>query len=90
MIGLQLFRNVDVASLEPRTSRDSRDKVIVPLMKNENLRLKYLNPMGYMRFGRLLEDLDTFSGLSSSSLNYRLRLLMQEIDHAKGMSGGHP
>lgn len=41
---------------------DSYDEVLVPLGDDEVLREKYINYMGGVRVGRILEDMDIFSG----------------------------
>lgn len=53
---------MDAASLEPRGMGDSWAQALLPLSANPALRLKYLNLLGHIRFGKILEDLDTFAG----------------------------
>ncbi|KAI8514049.1 Acyl-coenzyme A thioesterase 9, mitochondrial [Branchiostoma belcheri] len=47
--------------LTPRRSADSRQQAVIPLSTNERLREKYINFFKGIRFGRILEDLDTFA-----------------------------
>ncbi|XP_071514501.1 acyl-coenzyme A thioesterase 9, mitochondrial-like isoform X1 [Panulirus ornatus] len=47
--------------LPSRTMKDSWDCAIIPLGSDERLREKYVNFMGGVRIGRLLEDLDVFA-----------------------------
>ncbi|XP_035692584.1 acyl-coenzyme A thioesterase 9, mitochondrial-like [Branchiostoma floridae] len=47
--------------LTPRRSAESRQQVVIPLATNEPLREKYINFFKGIRFGRILEDLDTFA-----------------------------
>lgn len=48
---------------KPRRMQDSYDRVLLPLRTDEKLREAYLNPYYYLRFGMVLEDLDTFAGM---------------------------
>ena len=41
---------------------DSFRKAIIPLGSNPRLKEKYINYYNGIRFGRILEDLDTFAG----------------------------
>lgn len=41
---------------------DSYNEVIIPIGADEILREKYINYNGGIRFGRIMEDLDTFAG----------------------------
>lgn len=47
--------------LVARSMEDSWDRVVLPLASQPHLRHAYLNHMGYVRFGKILEDLDTFA-----------------------------
>ncbi|KAG1708488.1 Acyl-coenzyme A thioesterase 9, mitochondrial [Nymphon striatum] len=47
--------------LPPRKMKDSYDECFIPLSNNINLREKYVNHRGGVRFGRILEDLDLFA-----------------------------
>jgi hypothetical protein len=53
---------VDAKTLEPRSMSVSHDRVAIPLGTDPDLRLQYINWMGFVRFGMILEDLDTFAG----------------------------
>ncbi|XP_070213082.1 acyl-coenzyme A thioesterase 9, mitochondrial-like isoform X3 [Littorina saxatilis] len=46
-----------------RTMTDSYQEVIIPLGQDQEVRQKYLTSMQGFRFGRILEDMDTFAGL---------------------------
>lgn len=41
---------------------DSYNEAIIPIGADEILREKYINFYGGIRFGRIMEDLDTFGG----------------------------
>eukprot|EP00918_Siedleckia_nematoides_P020110 GHVU01042878.1.p1 GENE.GHVU01042878.1~~GHVU01042878.1.p1 ORF type:complete len:434 (+),score=29.76 GHVU01042878.1:167-1468(+) len=43
--------------------KDSLQSALIPLGSNEDLRRKYLNSHNLVRFGRILEDMDTMAGL---------------------------
>lgn len=45
-----------------RTMRESYISAIIPLSTSVDLQDKYISFMGNVRLGRLLEDLDIFSG----------------------------
>jgi len=47
--------------LPARKMMDSYDEAVIPLGEDETLRDKYINYMGGVRFGRILEDMDVFS-----------------------------
>ncbi|XP_032828007.1 acyl-coenzyme A thioesterase 9, mitochondrial [Petromyzon marinus] len=55
--------------LEPRSMKDSYQEVLLPLGSEIRLHEKYLNFHKGVRFGRILEDLDTFSVLISYTHN---------------------
>lgn len=48
--------------LPARHMRDSYREVIIPLGQDHNVRDKYISFVKGMRFGRILEDLDSFAG----------------------------
>lgn len=50
------------ADLPIRTMSDSYNEAIIPIGADEILREKYINFYGGIRFGRIMEDLDTFGG----------------------------
>lgn len=52
-----------VTSLTPRRMTDSRGKALLNLGSDLTLRGQYVNFFGSVRFGRILEDLDTFAGV---------------------------
>ncbi|KAH8306373.1 hypothetical protein KR018_009320, partial [Drosophila ironensis] len=47
--------------LEPRTMRDSHTRAILPLGSSEVIRERYINHLGRVRLGRLMEELDMFA-----------------------------
>ena len=47
-----------------RHMKDSYQEVIIPLGQDPVVREKYISFMKGLRFGRILEDLDTFAGLA--------------------------
>ncbi|VDN26739.1 unnamed protein product [Gongylonema pulchrum] len=54
-----------VEKQESRTMSDSRDRVLIPLRSkrhDKQFHTKYINWRHLVRFGMLLEDLDTFAG----------------------------
>ncbi|XP_070800171.1 acyl-coenzyme A thioesterase 9, mitochondrial isoform X2 [Pituophis catenifer annectens] len=51
------------AELPPRKMKDSYIDVILPLGSQPEIREKYLNMQNTVRFGRILEDLDSLGGL---------------------------
>lgn len=53
------------SDLPIRTMSDSYSEAIIPVGTDEVLREKYINFSGGIRFGRILEDLDTFGVLIS-------------------------
>ncbi|XP_071168877.1 acyl-coenzyme A thioesterase 9, mitochondrial-like isoform X2 [Mytilus edulis] len=53
------------SDLPTRTISDSYTEAMIPVGTDEILREKYINFYGGMRFGRILEDLDTFAVLIS-------------------------
>lgn len=53
------------ADLPIRTMSDSYNEAIIPIGADEILREKYINFYGGIRFGRIMEDLDTFGVLIS-------------------------
>ncbi|KHN86298.1 Acyl-coenzyme A thioesterase 9, mitochondrial [Toxocara canis] len=55
------IRSVDVTKLKAHTMNESRDSVLIPLGSEPKIRLQYKNFTGLVRFGKLLEDLDTFA-----------------------------
>lgn len=57
---MQLPRSQD--ELPARSMRDSYRWARIPLGSDAQLREKYVNFHNQVRFGRLLEDLDTMSG----------------------------
>ncbi|KHN86308.1 Acyl-coenzyme A thioesterase 9, mitochondrial [Toxocara canis] len=54
-------RSVDVSELGAHTMNESRDSVLIPLGNEPDIRLQYVNIKKCVRFGKLLEDLDTFA-----------------------------
>ena len=50
------------AELPGRRMADSYDEAYIPLGKDLALREKYINYMGGVRTGRLMEDIDVFAG----------------------------
>ncbi|VDM39559.1 unnamed protein product [Toxocara canis] len=52
---------VDVSELGAHTMNESRDSVLIPLGNEPDIRLQYVNIKKCVRFGKLLEDLDTFA-----------------------------
>jgi len=48
---------------------DSIDSVIIPLGSQPDIRLQYVNNINVTRFGKILEDLDTFAGIFSTRLH---------------------
>lgn len=48
--------------LEPRSMQDSFTSAIIPLSQDLDLQDKYISFLGYVRLGRLLEDMDIFAG----------------------------
>ncbi|CAF1617942.1 unnamed protein product [Adineta ricciae] len=58
----QLTDQISVSSnLTPRTIAESYDEAIIPLASNIKLRERYVNFENKVRFGRILEDLDTIA-----------------------------
>uniref|UniRef100_A0A0M3IR05 HotDog ACOT-type domain-containing protein n=1 Tax=Ascaris lumbricoides TaxID=6252 RepID=A0A0M3IR05_ASCLU len=54
-------RSVDISKLGAHTMNQSRDSAIIPLGSEPQIRLQYVNFTELVRFGKLLEDLDTFA-----------------------------
>uniref|UniRef100_A0A915AKY9 HotDog ACOT-type domain-containing protein n=1 Tax=Parascaris univalens TaxID=6257 RepID=A0A915AKY9_PARUN len=54
-------RSVDISKLEAHTMNESRDSAVIPLGSEPQIRLQYINFTELVRFGKLLEDLDTFA-----------------------------
>ncbi|VDK65288.1 unnamed protein product [Anisakis simplex] len=50
---------------------ESRDSIAIPLGSEPSLRLQYMNYKNFVRFGKLLEDLDTFAVWISYKHNQR-------------------
>ncbi|KAK7483194.1 hypothetical protein BaRGS_00025598 [Batillaria attramentaria] len=53
----------DQKDLPMRRMQDSYQEVIIPLGQDYQVREKYITFMKGLRFGRIMEDLDTFAGL---------------------------
>jgi len=51
-----------IEELPARSMQDSFSSAIIPLSKNPMLQDKYINFRGFVRLGRLLEDMDYFAG----------------------------
>lgn len=49
-------------SIAARSSSDSFDKVLLPFGSDPVFRDQYVNILGFVRFGKILEDLDDFAG----------------------------
>ena len=49
---------------------DSRTEVVYDYATNAGLREKYRNPWGYVRLGRILEDLDSLAGTVAAKVRY--------------------
>ncbi|KAH8276261.1 hypothetical protein KR026_008498, partial [Drosophila bipectinata] len=47
--------------LEPRSMLDSHSTAIIPLSEGEQIRERYVNHLGRVRLGRILEELDMFA-----------------------------
>ncbi|KAH8384172.1 hypothetical protein KR009_012385 [Drosophila setifemur] len=47
--------------LEPRTMRDSHTSAFLPLSTSEEIREHYVNHLGRVRLGRIMEELDMFA-----------------------------
>ena len=50
----------------PRTPSETALNITIPLEKDLEVRNEYINPVGDLRFGKLLEDLDAFACTSNS------------------------
>lgn len=50
------------AELPARRMLDSYEEAIIPITKNPLLRQKYINFYNTVRYGRIMEDLDTMAG----------------------------
>lgn len=75
----------------------SRDIAIIPLGSKPERRLEYLNYRDTVRFGQILEDLDTFAGNSLLLINFLNKFLVwlaykhnQPIGMEMGTPGHHP
>lgn len=63
----QLTDDVKIDSnLTPRTMDQSYDEAFIPLASNIRLRERYVNFENKVRFGRILEDLDTMAGMNKT------------------------
>ena len=49
---------------------DSRTELVYEYASNARLREKYRNPWGYVRLGRILEDLDSLAGTVAAKVRY--------------------
>ena len=52
------------SDLPTRRMLDSYREACIPLGRDPTLRLKYVNAYHHVRFGRIMEDLDTMAGWS--------------------------
>lgn len=57
--------------LTARQMKDSFCRASIPIVSDEKLRKKYLTVFNTVRFGRLLEDMDTFAGEEEGLLSKR-------------------
>ncbi|KAK6195836.1 hypothetical protein SNE40_001182 [Patella caerulea] len=71
--GHSIFKNIPKKQdgLPVRSLKDSYREVVIPLGSNPELRIHYVNFYKGIRYGRILEDLDTFAELICYTHNRR-------------------
>ena len=52
----------ETADRPVKTARDSRVDILMPFGSDEHLRMTYTSPWGFVRTGRIIEDLDALAG----------------------------
>nr|KAG5696717.1 hypothetical protein BaRGS_028837 [Batillaria attramentaria] len=67
----------DQKDLPMRRMQDSYQEVIIPLGQDYQVREKYITFMKGLRFGRIMEDLDTFAGNKVSRLEESQKSLLK-------------
>lgn len=67
-----------------KTMLDSYQEAIIPLKSDKALRDKYVNFVNLVRYGRIMEDLDTMAG-EKVSLHFTIQELFLSSFHVSSL-----